>query len=100
MTTKAMLHMDEPLLQQKPEVKQTETLQARLETLEKRSPSKLGGRHMFVEQLFQVAASWKSNGKWLPADIRLRIMGSHGKRWAALPGAKKTEFAALAQAHL
>jgi hypothetical protein len=99
MTAKAMLHMVKPLLQQSPEVKQMEAMQSRLETLEKRSPSKIAGRHMFVQQLFQVAASWKSNGKWLPADHKERIMGSHGKRWAALPGAKKAEFAALAQAH-
>ena len=99
MTAKAMLHMFKPLLQQDPEFKQAETLQARLRNLEKRQPAKLGGRHMYVQQLFQVAASWKSDGKHLPADHKERIMGSHGKRWAALPEGRKAEFAALAQEH-
>lgn len=99
MTAKAMLHMVKPLLQQSLEHKKIETLQARLRTLEKRSPSKVSGRHIYVRQLFQVAASWKSDGKWLPADHKLQIMGSHAKRWAALPDESKGQFTALAQVH-
>ena len=70
-------------------------LQHDINVLEKKRPERLGGRQLFLRELFAQVRSSHS-GK-LPSSLRQRLFKQHGEQWLTMSEERRAEYNSQAQ---
>ena len=72
-------------------------LERRMVALDRRCPSHINGRHMFVKDLNAKSADMKLQGRVVPEDMHKQIMVAHGPLWKAMAPATRDGYRAEAE---
>lgn len=83
------------------EDKKLVALGKRVNRLLQKSPDKVTGRHIYLQDLMALAGTWKAQGtRSMPSDAHKTVMQRHAASWANLPSEAKAKYekrAALAR---
>jgi hypothetical protein len=79
---RSMIMQFQPLLRELPEERRLREAEKQYDTLGRKQPQRINGRHLFIKELNMMASQYKSQGKQVPKDVSRQIIKNHGKRWA------------------
>eukprot|EP00969_Alexandrium_andersonii_P146917 6496631-Alexandrium_andersonii.AAC.1 len=74
---RALLHHMRPLFATPPELKAIAKVQAKLETLGKKQPEKVSGRHIFLSDCYKALSEDQPPGTKLSQEVRLKVFQQH-----------------------
>lgn len=81
LSARAMLISMNALVRQDPQATKLLQLQRRLDSLDKRMPEKINGRHIYFKELSAVVREKRQGGQSVPDDFNKKLMNSHGGLW-------------------
>jgi hypothetical protein len=92
LATRATLHHGRHFFLQPPEERVLGRADKKLDTLTRKAPEKVSGKHAFLAHLFEEAKEAVPRGAKLPTDTVRRIIAQHSRMFTELPLAGQAAF--------